>query len=94
MPELPEVETSLRGISPHIKNQIVTQVIIRQPQLRWPIPSNLPELLGQQELKSLSRRAKYLLLHFDTGTLLIHLVENAQKAFFQAIKLHRIDADQ
>jgi len=73
MPELPEVETSLRGISPHIKNQIVTQVTIRRPKLRWPIPSDLPELLEQQELKSLSRRAKYLLLHFDTGTLLIHL---------------------
>jgi len=73
MPELPEVETSLRGISPHIKNQKVTRVIIRQPKLRWPIPSNLPQLLEHQELKSLSRRAKYLLLHFEAGTLLIHL---------------------
>ncbi|MBE0470541.1 MAG: bifunctional DNA-formamidopyrimidine glycosylase/DNA-(apurinic or apyrimidinic site) lyase [Methyloprofundus sp.] len=73
MPELPEVETTLRGISPHIKHQSVTQVIIRQPKLRWPIPSDLAERLEQQELKSLSRRAKYLLLHFDTGTLLIHL---------------------
>jgi formamidopyrimidine-DNA glycosylase len=73
MPELPEVETSLRGISPHIKNQTVTKVIVRRPKLRWPIPSDLPERLEQQELKSLSRRAKYLLLHFDTGTLLIHL---------------------
>ncbi|MCF7969638.1 MAG: bifunctional DNA-formamidopyrimidine glycosylase/DNA-(apurinic or apyrimidinic site) lyase [Methylococcaceae bacterium] len=73
MPELPEVETSLRGISPHIKNQIVTQVIIRQPKLRWPIPNDLPQRLEQRELKSLSRRAKYLLLHFEAGTLLIHL---------------------
>lgn len=73
MPELPEVETTLRGISPHIENQVVCHVIIRQPKLRWPIPAELPQLLEQQTLKSLSRRAKYLLLHFDTGTLLIHL---------------------
>ncbi len=73
MPELPEVETTLRGISPHIQNQIVSRVIIRQPKLRWPIPPELPQLLEQQILKSLSRRAKYLLLHFESGTLLIHL---------------------
>lgn len=73
MPELPEVETTLRGISPHIKNQIVSQVIIRQPKLRWPIPTDLPTLIEQQTLLSLSRRAKYLLLHFNPGTLLIHL---------------------
>jgi len=73
MPELPEVETTLRGISPHIKNQVVTEVIIRHPTLRWPIPTRLPELIQQKKLLSLSRRAKYLLLKFDTGTLLIHL---------------------
>ena len=73
MPELPEVETSLRGITPHIENQIVTQVIIRYPTLRWPIPPELPKLIEQQTLNSLTRRAKYLLLHFSTGTLLIHL---------------------
>ena len=73
MPELPEVETTLRGISPHIKNQLVSKVIIRQPKLRWPIPAELPQLIEQQILNNLSRRAKYLLLHFNTGTLLIHL---------------------
>lgn len=73
MPELPEVETTLRGISPHIENQIVSKVIIRQPKLRWLIPAELPQLIEQQVLNSLSRRAKYLLLHFNTGTLLIHL---------------------
>ncbi|MBT5222514.1 MAG: bifunctional DNA-formamidopyrimidine glycosylase/DNA-(apurinic or apyrimidinic site) lyase [Gammaproteobacteria bacterium] len=73
MPELPEVETTLRGISPHIKNQTVHQVIIRQPKLRWLIPAELPQLIEQQTLLNLSRRAKYLLLHFANGTLLIHL---------------------
>ncbi len=73
MPELPEVETTLRGITPHIKDQTVSKVIIRQPKLRWPIPSELPQLIEQQTLQNLSRRAKYLLLHFRPGTLLIHL---------------------
>lgn len=73
MPELPEVETTLRGIRPHIEHQTVSRVIIRQPKLRWPIPAELPQQLEQQKLNNLSRRAKYLLLHFDTGTLLIHL---------------------
>jgi formamidopyrimidine-DNA glycosylase len=73
MPELPEVETSLRGVTPYIEKQIVTKVIIRHPTLRWPIPPELPHLIEQQTLNSLSRRAKYLLFHFKTGTLLIHL---------------------
>ncbi len=73
MPELPEVETTLRGISPHIEKQIVSKVIIRQAKLRWLIPAELPHLIEQQPLNSLSRRAKYLLLHFTTGTLLLHL---------------------
>lgn len=73
MPELPEVETTLRGITPHIQQHIVSKVTIRQAKLRWPIPDDLPQRIEQQKLQSLSRRAKYLLLHFDTGTLLIHL---------------------
>ncbi len=73
MPELPEVETTLRGIRPHIENQIVSQVIIRQPKLRWLIPAELPQLIEQKTLNGLSRRAKYLLFHFESGTLLIHL---------------------
>ncbi len=73
MPELPEVETTLRGIRPHIKNKCVSRVIIRRPKLRWPIPTDLPQQIEQHRLLNLSRRAKYLLLHFETGTLLIHL---------------------
>lgn len=73
MPELPEVETSRRGISPHIKNQTITDVLIRQYQLRWPIASNLAELLKNKKLLAVDRRAKYLLLRFENGTLLIHL---------------------
>ncbi len=73
MPELPEVETTLRGLAPHLTGQQVKDVIIRQPQLRWPIPRNLPELLSGQTIRQLQRRAKYLLIGFDHGTLILHL---------------------
>lgn len=73
MPELPEVETTCRGIAPHIVNRRVKSVTVRQPKLRWPVPDQLTALLPGQKLLEVSRRGKYLLLRFDTGHLLIHL---------------------
>lgn len=73
MPELPEVETSRRGISPHIVEQKIENIILRHHQLRWPIPANLAQLLQNKTVLTVDRRAKYLLLRFDHGTLLIHL---------------------
>lgn len=73
MPELPEVETSRRGIIPHIVGSKISAVIIRQPQLRWKIPTDLLKHLENRKLLSVDRRAKYLLLNFSSGTLLIHL---------------------
>lgn len=73
MPELPEVETTLRGLAPHLSGQTVADVVIRNGQLRWPIPKNLPGLLRGQPVRELQRRAKYLLLRFDHGTLILHL---------------------
>lgn len=73
MPELPEVETSRRGISPHITKQKINSVVLRHHQLRWPIPSDLQQLLKDKTLLQVDRRAKYLLLRFENGTLLIHL---------------------
>jgi len=73
MPELPEVETTRRGISPHILEREVTEVVIRNDQLRWPIPAELESLLVGKNLLKVSRRAKYLLLEFANGTLLMHL---------------------
>jgi formamidopyrimidine-DNA glycosylase len=73
MPELPEVETTLRGIQPHIQGKTVSSVIIRQPRLRWPIPTALPQLLKRRKLLDIQRRGKYLLLRFSHGHLLIHL---------------------
>jgi formamidopyrimidine-DNA glycosylase len=73
MPELPEVETTCRGIAPHIEGQTIKQVIVRQPQLRWPVPETLNQILSGLSVRSVSRRAKYLLLATDKGTLLVHL---------------------
>ncbi len=73
MPELPEVETTLRGIAPHLLDQTVRDVVIRNASLRWPIPKNLPQLLRGQTVRNLHRRAKYLLIEFNHGTLILHL---------------------
>jgi len=73
MPELPEVETTKRGISPHIINKPICDVILRHTQLRWPIPQDLLLHIKNENVISLDRRAKYILINFSTGTLLIHL---------------------
>ena len=73
MPELPEVETSRRGIQPYILNQTVNTVIIRQKQLRWPIPASLKTQLPGQKILSVRRRGKYILLGTDIGTVILHL---------------------
>ncbi|MDZ4152372.1 DNA-formamidopyrimidine glycosylase family protein, partial [Methylicorpusculum sp.] len=67
MPELPEVETTCRGISPHITGQAIQQVIVRHPQLRWPVPDNLDQTLSGLTIESVIRRAKYLLLNTFKG---------------------------
>lgn len=73
MPELPEVEVTLRGVTPYLQGQTVSAVILRRSGLRWPFPANLPELLQGQCILATARRGKYLLLKFAHGTLLIHL---------------------
>lgn len=73
MPELPEVETIRCGIEPFIKGRQVTRVVVRTPQLRWPIPVDLADRLCGQRVHGVERRGKYLLLRTGVGTLLIHL---------------------
>ena len=73
MPELPEVETTRLGISPHILEREIRELVVRQPRLRWPIPGDLADLLHGQRILAVGRRAKYLLLRTVSGTLLIHL---------------------
>lgn len=73
MPELPEVETTRRGIAPHLVGQRVTRVTVREARLRWPVPRELARELTGQTLHAVQRRGKYLLLRADTGTVILHL---------------------
>ena len=73
MPELPEVETTCRGIKPYIEGYCVNRVEIRERRLRWPISEEIDRNLPGARIENVSRRAKYLLLETTTGTLIIHL---------------------
>lgn len=73
MPELPEVETTRRGIEPHLLGQRVSRVIVRERRLRWPIPEDLDVRLSGQRIEAVERRAKYLLIRAEVGTLIAHL---------------------
>ncbi|OQW95762.1 MAG: DNA-formamidopyrimidine glycosylase [Beggiatoa sp. IS2] len=73
MPELPEVETLRRGITPQIQGQSFETIIVRETRLRWPVPAELNTLLVGQQIKQIQRRGKYLLFECTQGHLLIHL---------------------
>ncbi len=73
MPELPEVETTKNGIEPYLVGSAVETIVIRQPILRWPITPELPERLEGQVVRSVSRRGKYIGVHTDIGTMIVHL---------------------
>ncbi|MDB5961495.1 MAG: formamidopyrimidine-DNA glycosylase [Massilia sp.] len=73
MPELPEVEVTRRGVAPHLEGRQVKRVLLRRDGLRWPFPPALSDLLAGRRILSTGRRGKYLLLHFEHGTLIIHL---------------------
>ena len=73
MPELPEVETTRRGLAPHVEGRYVTGVVLRRPRLRWDIPPEVPELLPGQRIAAVRRRAKYLLMDTTAGSVVLHL---------------------
>jgi formamidopyrimidine-DNA glycosylase len=73
MPELPEVETSRRGVSPWMEGMRIENVTVRERRLRWPVPMEVDLLLPGQIVRAIRRRAKYLLFYTDAGTLLLHL---------------------
>ncbi len=73
MPELPEVETTRAGLAPHLEGRRVRSVLLRRPDLRWPIPPEVAERLPGQRIAAVRRRAKYLLLDTDAGSALLHL---------------------
>lgn len=72
MPELPEVETTLRGLQPSLVDRRIVGIEISQPKLRWPIPDSIYSLINAK-IQSLQRRAKYLLIHTDKGHMIWHL---------------------
>ncbi|BCX82298.1 formamidopyrimidine-DNA glycosylase [Methylomarinovum caldicuralii] len=73
MPELPEVETTRRGLEPHLRGRRIVSVRVRQPRLRWPVADGLAGQVCGQTIRALQRRGKYLLLQLETGHLIVHL---------------------
>jgi formamidopyrimidine-DNA glycosylase len=73
MPELPEVETTRRGVEPYSQNKKIRRLEVRESRLRWPVPDQLPQILRDQRITAVERRAKYLLFRTHPGTLLVHL---------------------
>jgi formamidopyrimidine-DNA glycosylase len=73
MPELPEVETTRRGLEPHVVGRRVRDVVVRNPNLRWPVPRGIGRRLAGEEVRAVRRRGKYLLFDVGEGHLLVHL---------------------
>ncbi len=73
MPELPEVETTRRGIVPMVAGNTVTRVVVRDGRLRWPVPKKLARMIEGRIVRDVRRRAKYLLFDFGDGHLIVHL---------------------
>jgi formamidopyrimidine-DNA glycosylase len=73
MPELPEVETTRCGIAPVLEGAQITELVVREPRLRWPVPADMADRLRGQTVHSVKRRAKYLLLETDNGCAMVHL---------------------
>jgi formamidopyrimidine-DNA glycosylase len=73
MPELPEVETTRRGLAPHLEGRRIASVTLRRPDLRWPIPREVVDLLPTSTITAVRRRAKYLLMDTKIGTAIWHL---------------------
>ena len=73
MPELPEVETTKRGISPHIDQTVITELVVRNPNLRWPVPDFLADKVEGERVQQVQRRGKYILIRVTEGDVMIHL---------------------
>ncbi len=73
MPELPEVETTRRGVEPYLRGERIDRVEVRDARLRWPVPADLAERLQGEPVLAVERRAKYLLLRVPRGTVIVHL---------------------
>lgn len=83
MPELPEVETSVRGVSPYLVGQTLRQIIVRQPKLRWAVSA---EIMSMQNatIQAIDRRAKYLIIRTNQGDIIVHLGMSGSLSILQA----------
>jgi formamidopyrimidine-DNA glycosylase len=86
MPELPEVETTRRGLAPHVVGRTIARVDVREPRLRWPVAKSLPRALAGARIANLERRGKYLLFGTDAGTLLVHLGMSGSLRYLPAMR--------
>ena len=73
MPELPEVETTKNGLAKLLTGKVITKVEIRNSNLRWKVDQSIKSNINKQQIRSFSRRGKYILFNFDKGHLMIHL---------------------
>jgi formamidopyrimidine-DNA glycosylase len=72
LPELPEVETTKRGIQPYLEGASIVSVLVRNPNLRWPVSQEINEISGQR-VHTVHRRAKYIIITLEKGSMLVHL---------------------
>ncbi len=84
MPELPEVETTRRGITPHVIDRTILECVLRTAKLRWPLDLALCQQLPSQKILEVERRAKYLLLICEQGTIILHLGMSGSLRIVQA----------
>ena len=92
MPELPEVETTRRGIEPHIVGRKVVSVVVRQPLLRWPVSEDLAQCLTGTTIVSVTRRAKYLFIETISGKVMIHLgMSGSLRIISESVPLEKHD---
>jgi len=73
VPELPEVETTRRGIRRALRGRLIEEFVLKDRRLRWPVDRKLTRILPGQRVRDVRRRAKYLLIDLDRGTLIAHL---------------------
>jgi len=73
VPELPEVETTRRGLAPHLDGRRIEKVVVRDRRLRWPVTKTLERQANGSKIRCVDRRGKYLLIDCSTGWLILHL---------------------
>jgi formamidopyrimidine-DNA glycosylase len=89
MPELPEVETVMRGLDGHLTGRVITRAILRRPDLRWPIPVELPQILTGARVLGFRRRGKYFFMRLESGvSMLVHLGMSGRMVINAPFALH------